>query len=85
MDLHNTDIPYPYRFRQSQRHLYEYLLIDGSGLKEDYAGMDLTDKNAFSAPGETSFVDKATRRHPPEGVSSGDLQQRARRHPYGPD
>ena len=38
---------------------YEYLLIDGVGLKEDYAGMDLTDKIVFCSRGETSFVDKA--------------------------
>ena len=30
---------------------YEYLLIDGVGLKEDYAGMDLTDKIVFCSRG----------------------------------
>ncbi len=38
---------------------YEFLLIDGIGLKEDYAGMDLTDKIVFCSRGEISFVEKA--------------------------
>lgn len=39
---------------------YPYLLIDGLGKEEDYAGMDLTGKIVFCSRGETDFSDKAT-------------------------
>lgn len=38
---------------------YPYILIDGVGKAEDYAGMDLTGKVVFCARGETAFYEKA--------------------------
>lgn len=38
---------------------YEYLLIEGVGKAEDYAGMDLTGKIVFCSRGDTNFADKA--------------------------
>lgn len=38
---------------------YEYLLIEGVGRAEDYAGMDLTGKIVFCSRGDTTFADKA--------------------------
>ena len=38
---------------------YEYLLIDGVGKAEDYAGMDVTGKIVFCSRGEINFADKA--------------------------
>ncbi len=38
---------------------YEYVFVDAPGAKEDYAGIDLTDKIVFCARGTISFVEKA--------------------------
>ena len=38
---------------------YEYVFVDGIGLKADYAGMDLEGKVVFCSRGETNFADKA--------------------------
>lgn len=54
---------------------YEYLLIDGLGKAEDYAGMDLSGKIVFCSRGETNFADKANGGQPGFGRRrSGRIQ-----------